>query len=285
MGDGIAAPWNWRGPAIHQLFGFLRGLSWRVTRGPKPNNRRASTFRVTPRSSSAAARNISATMTAPCRIAIPIRRRRREWPGDGVFAFPVDPRLSALESPAFWDPAVCPYVVIIVRALPAIGAGSLLDPARWTHRHGYRRGLDASHYILSDGAAFHRIWLRGDPVGGACACQILLDAMMETRLQAVSDLDRWLRGQSCALGAARPTPYQARRLELLLSILDLRGAAQVTSHEIARRLIYPRFDVGRGAAWKSSPERRRTQRLIREAEALAAGGYRALLAGRAGRQK
>ncbi|MBK6706242.1 MAG: DUF2285 domain-containing protein [Sphingomonadales bacterium] len=43
--------------------------------------------------------------------------------------------------------------------------------------------------------------------------------------------------------------------------------------------------IGRGAAWKASSERRRTQRLIREAEALAAGGYRALLKGRLGRQK
>ncbi|MGV7123078.1 DNA -binding domain-containing protein [Sphingopyxis sp. 550A] len=104
--------------------------------------------------------------------------------------------------------------------------------------------------------------------------------MIETRLRAVSDLDHWLRGVPIVSPAARPTAYQARRLALLLSILDLRGGAPVTNHEVARRLIYPRLDFGRGAAWKSSPERRRTQRLIREAEAFAAGGYRALLAGR-----
>lgn len=109
--------------------------------------------------------------------------------------------------------------------------------------------------------------------------------MAETRLQAVADLERWLRGISSASAVFRPTSYQSQRLDLLLSILDLRGERDVTSHEAARRLIYPRLDVGRGAAWKASPERRRTQRLIREAEALAAGGYRALLAGRAGRQK
>jgi hypothetical protein len=66
--------------------------------------------------------------------------------------------------------------------------------------------------------------------------------------------------------AAHALPKAAPRL--LLSILDLRGEGQVTSHEVARQLIYPRLDIGRGAAWKSSPERRRTQRLIREAEAL-----------------
>lgn len=104
--------------------------------------------------------------------------------------------------------------------------------------------------------------------------------MIETRLRAVSDLDHWLRGVPTVSPVARPTAYQARRLALLLSILDLRERAPVTSHEVARRLIYPCLDFGRGAAWKASPERRRTQRLIREAEALAAGGYRALLAGR-----
>ena len=216
---------------------------------------------------------------------MPIRRRRRLWPGDGASAFPVDPCLSALDAPAYWDAAVCSYVVILGVAPPAFAAGPRFDPARWPHRRGCRPGFDGSHYILRDGAALHRIWLRGNSVDGAYACQVPLDCLIETRLQAVSNFDRWLRGASFAPAVPRPTSYQAQRLDLLLSILDLRGGAQVSSHEIARRLIYPRLDVGCGAAWKSSPERRRTQRLIREAEALAAGGYRALLAGRAGRQK
>jgi len=138
---------------------------------------------------------------------------------------------------------------------------------------------------LGDGRIMHRIWLRCDPADVPLAALIPCDSMTETRLQAVADLERWLRGSASASAASRPTSYQSQRLDLLLSILDLRAAGDVSSHEVARRLIYPRLDVGRGAAWKSSPERRRTQRLIREAEALAAGGYRALLAGRAGRQK
>ncbi|WP_054590054.1 DNA -binding domain-containing protein [Sphingopyxis sp.] len=109
--------------------------------------------------------------------------------------------------------------------------------------------------------------------------------MTGTRLRAVQDLDRWLRGAAPSPSAASPTFYQAQRLDLLLAILDLREGARVTSHEVACRLVYPRMTIGRGAAWKASPERRRTQRLIREAESLAAGGYRALLAGMPGRQK
>ena len=131
----------------------------------------------------------------------------------------------------------------------------------------------------------HRIWLRGDPERAAFAAVIPLDRMAGTRLDAVRDLDRSLRGVPSLQPGAWPTCYQAQRFDLLLAILDLRDGTRVTSNEVASRLIYPRAAMGRGAAWKASPERRRTQRLIREAEALAAGGYRALLAGTPGRQK
>uniref|UniRef100_UPI00053F1A81 DNA -binding domain-containing protein n=1 Tax=Sphingomonas sp. Ant H11 TaxID=1564113 RepID=UPI00053F1A81 len=91
-------------------------------------------------------------------------------------------------------------------------------------------------------------------------------------------------------GAFRPTAFQRRRLDLLLDILDMLltppSAPRPTSHEIARRLIYPGMTIGRGMEWKSSTERRRTQRLINEALALMHGGYRALLRGVVGgRQK
>lgn len=118
------------------------------------------------------------------------------------------------------------------------------------------------------------------------AAMIPFDATVDQRLQAVSEFDRWLGGRPTTSSlAVCPTEYQAQRLQLLLEILDLRAEALATSHEVARRMVYPRLAIGRGAAWKSSPERRRTQRLIREAEAMMAGGYRQLLAGRGVRQK
>ena len=52
-----------------------------------------------------------------------------------------------------------------------------------------------------------------------------------------------------------------------------------TTHNIARRYVYPGMTIGRGSEWKSSAERRRTQRLIDEAFALMRGGYRTLLRG------
>lgn len=148
----------------------------------------------------------------------------------------------------------------------------------------HRAGIGGYCYILQGRGAPRRIWLRGGPPGASLAAVIPFDDMAETRIEAVHDLARWLQGLPSSPPAAWPTVYQAQRLDLLLAILDLREGAGVTSHEVARRLVYPRMTIRRGAVWKASPERRRTQRLIREAEALAGGGYRALLKGRPGRQ-
>lgn len=149
----------------------------------------------------------------------------------------------------------------------------------------HRAGVGGHGYIMPGRGALQRIWLRSAPLGASFAAVIPFDDMAETRIQAFHDLAQWLKGVPSSPPATWPTFYQAQRLDLLLAILDLREGAGVTSHEVARRLVYPRMTIGRGAAWKASPERRRTQRLIREAEALAGGGYRALLKGRPGRQK
>jgi len=76
----------------------------------------------------------------------------------------------------------------------------------------------------------------------------------------------------------RLTPFQRRRLTLLLGVLDghLAGAGR---REIAAALVYPKMTPLHGAAWKGSAERRRTQRLVTEATALMSGGYRGLLRG------
>lgn len=113
---------------------------------------------------------------------------------------------------------------------------------------------------------------------------IVRDEAIDLRRAAAHRLDRRLVGappMRLPPGFA-PTPFQRRRLGMLLDILDAvldRERTGITSHEIARRHVYPGMTIGRGNEWKSSAERRRTQRLIDEALALMNGGYRVLLRG------
>lgn len=148
---------------------------------------------------------------------------------------------------------------------------------------------DGRHVVLGDRDGPHHLWLRATPRDQPLAYVIVRDAAIELRRRLAWRLDRRLAGAppSRTHGAFRPAPFQRRRLNLLLDILDLSLTApeRPTSHEIARRLVYPGMTIGRGMDWKSSTERRRTQRLIGEAFALMRGGYRQLLLGHAGATK
>jgi hypothetical protein len=142
---------------------------------------------------------------------------------------------------------------------------------------------DGRHMVLGDYDGPHHVWLRNAPPGQSLAYVIVRDAAIETRRQAAWRLDRRLAGASPSRrpAAFRPTPFQRRRLNLLLDILDMMQApdGSPTSHEIARRLIYRNTTIGHGQEWKSSTERRRTLRLIGQARRLMNGGYRTLLRG------
>lgn len=144
-----------------------------------------------------------------------------------------------------------------------------------------QRLADGRHLVLFGGDEWHRLWLRIDDPGAPLASLILRDGLIDLRRVAAVRLDSWLGG---AIGPASsgflPTDYQARRLSIMLAIIDLQQGPEgdrVTSHDVACRIVYPGLSVRRGAEWKSSSERRRTQRLIEEARALMLGGYRALL--------
>lgn len=138
--------------------------------------------------------------------------------------------------------------------------------------------------MLGDVDAPHRLWLRDPIPGRPVAYVIVRDSWTDLRFAAVRRLDRRLTGAAPGKlpPGFRPTPFQRRRLSLLLDILDAasdRTVPGATTYDIARALIYPRMNIGRGIDWKSSSERRRTQRLIEEAFALRDGGYRTLLHG------
>uniref|UniRef100_UPI00313CC646 DNA -binding domain-containing protein n=1 Tax=Sphingomonas sp. OTU376 TaxID=3043863 RepID=UPI00313CC646 len=137
--------------------------------------------------------------------------------------------------------------------------------------------------ILRDVDGLHRLWMRAAEDIGPLAYVLIRDDHVDLRHAAVRRLDRRLAGAPPARlpPGFRPTTFQRQRLSLLLDLLDavLAPAAAYTSYELARKIVYSGLSVGRGAEWKSSSQRRRTQRLVEEAMTLMNGGYRTLLCG------
>ncbi|MCW2387133.1 hypothetical protein M2333_000179 [Sphingobium sp. B11D3B] len=140
------------------------------------------------------------------------------------------------------------------------------------------------HLVLADLDGAHRLWIRDPGKGRPLAYVLPRDDVIDLRCTAIQRLDRRLAGAPPMRRApgTMPSRFQRQRLSMLLDILDStldRARTGVTTHEIARRHVYPAMTIGRGNEWKSSAERRRTQRLIDEATGLMNGGYRTLLRG------
>lgn len=136
--------------------------------------------------------------------------------------------------------------------------------------------------MLGDIDGPHHLWLRSDDPTEPLAFAIICDSLTELRQKAAARLGRRLLGAPPVRRSQmfRPTAYQQYRLKLLLAVLDmvnLPGSDAATTHMVARTLVYPRMKNCSSAEWKSSSERRQTQRLIDEATTLMRGGYRALL--------
>ncbi len=184
--------------------------------------------------------------------------------------------------PALWLPALTPAILILDTA-PFQGAypgsiksdglpGILVD-----------RELETGRYlILADKGGPHRLWLRPGPADRSLAYVIVRDDDTDLRQAVVRRFERRMAGMPDLRPPPGlwPTPFQRQRLSMLLDILDAagtRGEDRLTTHEIARRHVYAGLQVGKGSEWKSSSQRRRTQRLVEEARALMEGGYRRLL--------
>lgn len=136
--------------------------------------------------------------------------------------------------------------------------------------------------MLGDIDGPHHLWLRGNDPAEPLAFAIICDNLADLRHNAAARLGRRLSGAPPARQSKsfKPTAYQQYRLKLLLAVLDmvnLPDGAAATTYMVARTLVYPRMKDCSSAEWKSSSERRQTQRLIDEALTLMRGGYRALL--------
>lgn len=133
--------------------------------------------------------------------------------------------------------------------------------------------------------ATHRLAVRTDSMRGELCCSIAPDRHAGLRLAAAELLLRHLTGARPRSYAVplRPTRFQHRRLALLLAILDRLdrpGGPRATVLEVAGELVFRNLRPEGALIWKTSSQRRQTQRLIAEARRMANGGYRALLIGK-----
>jgi len=108
--------------------------------------------------------------------------------------------------------------------------------------------------------------------------------------------DQWVNERFAALAALLrqaipvhpflPTPFRRERLIRMLAILDLLDLSSgkpATVRQVAQEVTFRGLPPLRAAEWKASSQRRHTQRLIAEAEAMRDRGYLKLLLGQVSR--
>lgn len=188
---------------------------------------------------------------------------------------PVSPHKPAWVAPAIWSPNAAPATITLVGAVPDAPLG-LQGVDAILVDHGLS---DGRHILIGDHERPYQIFLPGKFCEEAFY-QVIRDDQIGLRLTEILRLERKLAGLAPRPCPLRPTEFQNYRLNLLLDILDARygsGRAMLTTYDLAQAVIYPGMKIGRGAEWKASSQRRRTQRLIEEAEGLMNGGYKRLL--------
>lgn len=185
-----------------------------------------------------------------------------------------DPELGARLAPAIWRSDTASQIVTLAPPPAGFDGASVLPDTVFAadiEAHGHR------HVVADCGAVRHRFLISSsDPFARLV---ILLAPLGDTLHAAACDAARRAIGglrMSETASVLRPSPLQQQRLALLLRVLDAAHAG-ASNREIGARIVYPWLVGTDAAAWKSMSERRRVQRLIAEAHALADGGYRRLL--------
>ena len=135
--------------------------------------------------------------------------------------------------------------------------------------------------VLADVGGRHRLLVVASARLGGDNYLIPQDQSVPIRLAALDVFHCCVDGSSVPAKRhqLRPTAYQSHRLHLLLAILDnlARAPEGVTLREIAGTLVYRGWSAQRAIDWKSSSQRRQTQRLVAEARRMASHGYLGLL--------
>jgi hypothetical protein len=208
--------------------------------------------------------------------AIDVRRgddRASAW---GLHAFE-DPDLPAPLARPVWRRELHPYV-LAAESGPAGAAGDSFSLASFGSLPTLVEDLEgAEHLLLSDGSRSVRLDLAGGSVAGGVVT-------LRYRLEGFEAAERPLLALRRLLALARtgqfsralhPADARARRWVALLRTTDAlaagAGQREIAEHLLAREAAEPRWRV------EAPTLRSRAQRLVRQARAMAAGGYLKLL--------
>ena len=270
-----------RGAGASSAIGEKGGASWldhlTATTGPAD-----STFRNSRRNSCAEIpRTGNNTPGSPAMAVSPRDPQLAvEWPGRGAWNFPIDPERSALTDPAIWRSDLNARVVILTgdesHCDDVEAARSICDVI------AEQRGPDKHHLVLAGADGRHRLLVIASSQQSIGGYLVPRDGSLPIRLAALEAFHACVGGKIATAARHRllPTAYQSHRLHLLLAILDVLGMAsngKVTLRDMASKLVYRGLAHERAIDWKSSSQRRHTQRLVAEAHRMASRGYRDLL--------
>ena len=265
-----------RGASASSAIDEKGGASWldHLTATTEPAD---TTFRISRRSSCATIPLTgNNTPGSPARAASTRNPQlAAEWRVHGALNFPIDPHLSARSDPAIWRAEENPNVVILS------GSGAVKAARAACDLIAKRTSNAGAHLVLTDGGARHRLLVMASARLGGDNYLIPQDQSVPTRLAALDAFHCCVDGSAApsVRNQLQPTAYQSHRLRLLLTILDTLGRAHegVTLREIAGTLVYRGLSAQRAIDWKSSSQRRQTQRLVAEARRMASHGYLGLL--------
>ena len=189
--------------------------------------------------------------------------------------FPIDPDLSARSDPAIWRAEENPNVVILS------GSGAVKAARAACDLIAKRTSNAGDHLVLTDGGARHRLLVMASARLGGDNYLIPPDQSFPIRLAALDAFHCCVDGSAApsVRNQLQPTAYQSHRLHLLLAILDAlsRAPEGVMLKDIAGTIVYRGLSAQRAIDWKSSSQRRQTQRLVAEARRMASHGYLGLL--------
>lgn len=197
------------------------------------------------------------------------------WLDRGASSFPFDPARSAADDPAIWRAEDNAHVIIMT--------GQDVTSAVFAQMRTVTAQDSGTgrHLVLASESARHRLLLINSPSHRSVSYLLPESPSLKTRLNA---LQAFRHAASLSATAStmeqQLTAYQRRRLELLLGVLDLlvgNAGQPATLRELAGELGSGADIELRAIDWKTSSQRRQTQRLVAEARQMCSQGYRDLI--------